>query len=200
MRRDDRQGQHPHRRTSHLVNYARIWLGSLACAALIAAGGCGGGGNGDSSAPAQIAQTQAEVALPNHLTLSLAEDKTNAAAGDKVTYQIVLTNPTSAAITSTYAGNGTVGANLDALVNHYVNFLVKNAGGRLINPDGSVVTAPPPTPAPQPITFTLQPGQSLSSTQVYMFAQAGVYTAAAALQNPDLSLTPAAGPLTVTVQ
>ncbi len=190
MRRDDRQ----------VRNGLWLWLGALVCTTLLSASGCGGGGSGDSSAPAQIAQTQAEVALPNHLTLSLAEDKTSAAAGDKVTYQIVLTNPTSAAITSTYAGSGTVMTSLDALINHYVNFLVKNAGGRLINPDGSVVTAPPPTPAPQPITFTLQPGQSLSSTQVYTFAQAGVYTATAALQNPDLSLTAAAGPLTVTVQ
>lgn len=179
-----------------LANGCRLWSGALACAALIAAAGCGGGSDG-TNAPAQ---TGAAVTLPNHLTLLLAADKTSAAVGSNVTYQIVLTNPTAAAITSTYAGSGTVTTSLDALINHYVNFLVKNGSGRLINPDGSIVTAPPPIPPPQPITFTLQPGQSLSSTQVYTFTQAGVYTATAALENPDLSLTSAAGPLTVTVQ
>jgi hypothetical protein len=179
--------------TKHQRRTAHGGAGVLACALALAASGCGGGGGSSTQDGAQ-----ASVTLADHLTLSLSEDKTSASVGDKVRYQITLTNPTAAPITSTYAGYGTLGTTLFALEQSYGLFSVKDSSGKIINEDGSFSSGPPPVPPPQSITFTLQPGQSLPLTRVYTF-QPGVYTATAALQNADLSLTPAAGPLTVTV-
>jgi len=182
-----------HQATKHGWRTTHGRAGILACGLALAAAGCGGGGGSNTQTSAQ-----ASVTLADHLTLSLSEDKTGASVGDKVTYQITLTNSTTAPITSTYAGHGTLGTTLFALEDSYGLFLVKDSGGRVINEDGSFSSGPPPGPPPQNITFTLQPGQSLPLTLVYTF-QPGVYTTKAMLQNPDLTQTPAAGPLTVTV-
>lgn len=182
-----------HRATKRWGRTAHVKAGILTCGLALAAAGCGGGGGSNTQTGAQ-----ASVTLADHLTLSLSEDKTDASAGNKVTYQITLTNPTKAPITSTYAGYGTLGTTLSALEGSYGLFSVKDGGSRVINPDGSFSSGPPPTAPPQNITFTLQPGQSLPLTLVYTF-HSGIYTATAMLQNPDLTQTPAAGPLTVTV-
>ena len=182
-----------HRATKHGWRTAYGGAAILACGLALAAAGCGGGSGSSTQTGAQ-----ASVTLADHLVLSLSEDKKDSSAGDKVTYQITLTNPTTAPITSAYAGHGTLGTTLSALEGGYGLFLVKDGGGRVINPDGSFSSGPPPGPPPQTITFTLQPGQSLPLTLVYTF-RSGVYTATAMLQNPDLTQTPAAGPLTVTV-
>ena len=180
-----------HRATKHEWRMAHSRARIFACGLALAAAGCGGGSNTQTGA-------QASVTLADHLTLSLAEDRMGASVGDKVRYQITLTNSTAAPITSAYAGYGTLGTTLFALEGSYGLFLVKDSGGRVINPDGSFSSGPPPVPPPQTITFTLQPGQSLPLTLIYTF-QPGVYTTTAALQKPDLTQTPAAGPLTVTV-
>ena len=183
--------------TKHQQRRGYRAAGVFACALALAAAGCGGGGGSSTQAGAQ-----ASVTLADHLTLSLSEDKTVAATGDKVTYQLTLINPTAAPITSTYRGySGTGPVTLGALLIPYdsASFRVQDAAGDLTQSDGSTVTIFPPIAAPQLTTFTLHPGQSLSATEVYTFARPGVYTSAAALQNADASATPAAGPLMVTV-
>lgn len=171
----------------------------LACALALAASGCGGGGG----ANVQIG-AQSSVTLADHLTLSLSQDKRNAATGEKVTYQITLTNPTAAPITSTYDGYPSTGpVTLDELlapIPYAGTFQVKDSAASLILSDGSRVTAYPPTAPTQPITVTIPPGQSLSATEVYTFTRADVYTTTVALQKQDRTLTPAVGPLTVFIQ
>lgn len=184
--------------TKHQRRTVHGGAGILACALGLAAAGCGGGGG--SSTQTQTG-AQASTPLADHLTLSLSEDKTSAAVGDKVTYQITLSNPTAAPITSTYRGYpGTGPVTLDMLLNPYDigNFRVQDAAGELIAHDGTL-SGFPPTPAAQLVSITLQPAQSLSATEVYTLIRTGVYTSAAALRNSDLSATPVAGPLTVTV-
>lgn len=172
--------------------------GVLACALALAASGCGGG----SSAPTGA---QSSVTLADHLKLALSEDRTSASVGDKVTYQLTLTNPTAAAITSTYAVQDPMAPSLEPLVNRGEGFLVKDGDGQEINYDGSTIlteSSAHGVPAPltrDGITITLQPGQTLSSTKVYTFMHPSVYTTTFALQKTDESLTSAAGPLTVTV-
>jgi len=146
------------------------------------------------------------VTLADHLTLSLSEDKTSASVGDKVTYHLTLTNPTAAPITSTYAVQDPMAPSLEPLVNRGVGFLVKDSDGQEINYDGSTILTENGSahgvPSPSTvdgITITFQPGQTFSSTKVYTFMHPSVYTTTFALQKTDESLTPVAGPLTVTV-
>jgi hypothetical protein len=184
--------------TKHQRRTVHGGTGIFACALALAVAGCGGGGG----ANVQIG-AQSSVTLANHLTLSLSEDKQNAATGEKVTYQITLTNPTAASITSTYLGYPSTGpVTLDELLPAYTGTVqVEDSTGAFILSDGSRITAIPPTPPTQPITVTIPPGQSLSAMEVYTFTRADVYTTTVALQNQDRrTLTPAAGPLTVFIQ
>lgn len=180
--------------TKHQRRTVHGGAGILACALALAASGCGGGGGANPQIGAH-----SSVTLADRLTLALSEDKQNAATGKKVTFQITLTNPTAAPITSVYAGYGPLTSAPDPQANSYGLFLVRDSSGGAIGADGGPFMYLP-LPPPQNRTYTLQPGQSLYGTVVYTFSRTGVYTTTAALQNPDLSPTPAAGPLTVFIQ
>ena len=184
--------------TKHQWRTVHGGAGILVCALGLAAAGCGGGGGSDMQTQPGA---QASMTLADHLTLSLSEDKTSASTGGSVTYQITLTNPTVAPITITYNGYQSMGpVTLGELLSTYTGtFQVKDSTGALIVSDGSLGAVDPPTPPTMPITITIPPGQALSATEVYTFTRTGVYTTTVALQKPDLTVTPAAGPLTVTV-
>ena len=146
------------------------------------------------------------MTLTDHLTLALSADKTSASVGDKVTYHLTLTNPTAAAITSTYTFSDPMAPSLEPLVIRGEGFLVQDSDGQEINYDGSTILTESSRAhgvsslsTRDGITITLQSGQTLSSIKVYTFTHPSVYTTTFALEKTDYSLTPAAGPLTVTV-
>lgn len=150
--------------------------------------GCGGSTNSTVSAPG----LSTALVLADGLTLTLAQDRAQVPVGGVVSFQVSLTNRTSAAITSTYLGFGSI------YTVYGTGCVVENSTGAILGTDGTVRT-PPPTVPPSPVTVTLQPGQTLPQAQRYTFTRAGAYTARAALLLPSFTSVQTA-PLTVTVR
>lgn len=152
--------------------------------------GCGGSTSSTVSAPGP----SAALVLADGLTLTLTQDTAQAPVGGAVNFQVNLTNRTSAPITSTYLGFGSV------YTFYGTGCVVQDPTGMIISTDGAVFT-PPPTPPPSPVTVTLQPGQTLPLAQRYTFTRAGTYTARAVLQLPSPSFASVqTAPLIVTVR
>ena len=170
-------------------------VGLTAFGAVLA--GCGGGGNAS-------AGQSASVTLPDGLTLTLTEDKSRAAVGEKVTFRSRLRNDTGAPISTTYEGYGTPSSSSagNSPLLQYIN--VADTAGMGVGEDG-LLYFPPPLPPPHDEHITLQPGQAFVVTQTYTFRRADTYAATTFLLKPATPTsggnqpTVAAGPLRVVV-
>jgi len=160
--------------------------------------GCGGS---SSTAPTDPQPRAVSAALPDGLTATLAEDRSNVSVGGVVTYTMTLANATGQPITyrpviSGPAPSGNVPAAL----------VVRDAGGGTVFPVGAMplfISIGPST--------TLTPGQSVSGTLAVgdsdqgRYSAGGRYNARAAFtiqtgQDGSSAETVTAGPLPVDAQ
>jgi hypothetical protein len=152
--------------------------------------GCGGGSGSSTNASAPQSTS---VTLSDHLTLTLNVDKTRSSVGGVVTTQIVLSNRTSAPITSAYQGYLN-----DIYAYPTGGVLVTNSAGAVIGTDGAIMPAFP-LPLSTPITVTLQPNQTLPVSVPYTFVRADTYTILA-MVTQTLGAAEQTGSLKVTVR
>ena len=154
----------------------------------MALSGCGSG----SSSNAPTAQSSSTT-LVDRLTLTLKVDTTQVPVGGAVSAQIVLSNGTSAAITSSYYGYA---GNIFAFP--VGGILVRDSAGAFIGTDGAALLLPP-LPAPTPVPVTLQPGATLQFAVKYTFVRADTYTISAEV-TPTPGMPEQAGSFTVTAR
>ena len=153
--------------------------------------GCGGGGSSKSGTIVETPQSST-VTLADSLTLTLKVNTTQVAVGGSVNSEVILSNNTSAAITTTYYGYGT-----NFLAFPAGGVMVTNSAGQTMATNGTVQLALP-LPAPMPITVTMQPGETMPVSVTYTFIKADTYTMLAEV-SPTLGAPETTGSIPIKV-